>query len=153
MIEQESSCGNCCTCCTTLSIKADDGFYKDKPAGETCEYVANNQCSIHEDRFSLCRKYECFWLQLAKKVDGGFPVIWRPDNLGIIITPKPELEKDNKIPLYLRETYKGANDLSRPELKSFLDTIVRLSRKQKKEWEMYLIPFDSEGYGRKLIVN
>jgi len=152
MIEQESSCGNCYACCTTLSIKASDGFYKDKPAGETCKYVANNQCSIHEDLFSLCRRYECFWLQLAKK-GGSIPVAWRPNNLGVIITPRPKLEKDNKIPLYLKEIYKGANDWSRPELKSFLDTIVRLSRKQKKEWEMYLIPFGSEEYGRKLIVN
>jgi Fe-S-cluster containining protein len=154
MIERESKCGDCCVCCTALIVYA-NSFFKTKPAGETCKYVANNQCSIYKDRPSVCKPYECFWLQLTKKVDGGSPIIWRPNNLGALVTPKPELEKDNKIPLCFNEIYKNAIDLNdpSPELKSFLDMIFTLEKKQKKRWEMYLIPFGSEGCGNKINVN
>jgi hypothetical protein len=120
-----SLCGECHVCCLVLDIKKSDGFYKDKPIGELCKYVANNQCSIYENKPSVCSKFKCFWLQAAESIK-DLPEIWRPDFSNIIVTSH---NIDDKPLVKIIEVKAGSIDLSRPG-HPFFDFIYGVVEKQ-----------------------
>lgn len=127
-------CGECNVCCSALRIDKDEIHWKygDKAAGQPCEKLENGQCSIYKERPGTCKRYECLWLQLSKKVD-GVALNWRPDNLGILVSTK--LKEDGKLHFNIKELHKGAFDLNNitPQLDGFLSVLFKLTSQQKEE--------------------
>lgn len=94
----ERTCGTCTLCCKLFPVPP-----LDKPAGKWCPHVVQGRgCGIHETRPSLCRAFDCQWIEnldlgpewkpeyckfvlsiypgtnsLAVTVDPGFPANWR----------------------------------------------------------------------------
>ena len=148
-MEYGKLCGNCYVCCEAPKIKLSDGFYEDKPEGVRCKYVVRDKCSIYKSRFEVCKKYECFWLQAAQELKGGMPIVWRPRNLGVCVTPQMA---EGKNVLFVKELYDGAVDLKnlRSEVRDFLNFMDRWTTTRKRKWELYLVPFGTDqGYQLK----
>jgi hypothetical protein len=136
-----SLCGECYVCCLVLDIKKSDGFYKDKPVGELCKYVADNQCSIYENRPSVCVKFKCFWLQASEKLN--VPVFWRPDFSDIIVTSHDIVDNPT---VKITELKAGIVDLGGPG-HSFLDFIYETVEKQNPKPTIMIKP-----YGKKISI-
>lgn len=92
------SCGTCSHCCTVLRVDE-----LAKPAGVDCVHQCGGArgCGIHETRPTICRGYECLWLQ------GGLEDAERPDMIGGIV----DLETVGVgLRLGIREVRRGAFD-------------------------------------------
>lgn len=74
-------CGDCNICCIETSIIEKD---LEKPRFVPCKHLCTNGkgCSIYNDRFTICREYECGW-KLGLGNDNQ-----RPDKSGIILDIK-----------------------------------------------------------------
>lgn len=92
-------CGTCSHCCTVLRVDE-----LAKRAGRNCEHQRGEAgCAIHATRPSICRAYECLWLQ------GGLEDDERPDQTGGIV----DLETTGiGLRLGIREVRPGAFDES-----------------------------------------
>jgi len=147
-MEYGKSCGDCYVCCESPKIKLSDGFYTNKPEGVICKYVEDDKCSIYENRFDVCKKYECFWLQAAQELKAGLPIAWRPRNLGVCVTPQ---RAEGKNVLFVKEIYKGAADIANPksEVNRFLQFIYNWTKTRQRKWEIYLVSFGTDR-GHKL---
>jgi hypothetical protein len=93
------SCGTCSHCCTVLRVDE-----LRKPAGIDCIHQRGEHgCGIHATRPTICRGYECLWLQ------GGLEDDERPDATGGIV----DLETVGVgLRLGIREIRRGAFDAS-----------------------------------------
>ena len=93
------SCGTCSHCCTVLRVDE-----LGKRAGLDCVHQRGEHgCGIHLTRPSICRRYECLWLQ------GGLEDAERPDATGGIV----DLETVGAgVRLGIREVRRGAFDES-----------------------------------------
>ena len=124
-------CNGCTACCTALKIN--DTFWgpEGKPAGKPCEKISEVGCSIHEDesRPYICGSYSCFWRQF--KIKKGCSEEWRPDKLGIIVSPAHDKEK-NTFYFKVEEVREGALvlDNSKTELIELLKLVFSLSKDQ-----------------------
>jgi len=76
-MENKNECGECTLCCTLLNVPL-----LNKPAGTPCEHLCDTGCSIYEERFAPCRKFECAWLK------SNANVALRPNNCGVIFFEK-----------------------------------------------------------------
>ena len=90
-------CGTCSHCCTVLRVDE-----LAKHAGSDCVHQRGDAgCTIHATRPSICRAYECLWLQ------GGLEDDERPDQTGGIV----DLETTGiGLRLGIREVRPGAFD-------------------------------------------
>jgi hypothetical protein len=88
--ELSKSCGDCTACCSgNLSGEAHGHkFYKGRP----CFFVRKTGCSIYEDRpENPCKSFRCGYL-----VHPFFPEWMRPDQCGVIATPRLHLYKEGE---------------------------------------------------------
>ena len=92
-------CGPCSHCCSVLRVDE-----LDKRAGVDCVHQRGSAgCAIHPERPSICRAYECLWLQ------GGLEDDERPDQTGGIV----DLETTGiGLRLGIREVQPGAFEQS-----------------------------------------
>lgn len=92
-------CGACSLCCSVLRVDE-----LGKRAGVDCVHQRGREgCAIHATRPSICRAYECLWLQ------GGLEDAERPDRTGGVV----DLETTGiGLRLGIREVRRGAFDES-----------------------------------------
>ncbi|WP_156942198.1 hypothetical protein [Hyphomonas adhaerens] len=88
-------CGDCSACCTHLTIRTPEF---QKPEGIACEHCANPGCGIYEERFPVCREWQCLWKHI-----GAMPEEARPDKLKIIFS----LQRPNDPPHPFAKLYIG----------------------------------------------
>ncbi len=95
----DRECGTCSHCCSVLRVDE-----LGKRAGLDCVHQRGQAgCAIHAERPSICRAYECLWLQ------GGLEDDERPDRTGGIV----DLETTGiGLRLGIREVRPGAFDES-----------------------------------------
>ena len=90
------SCGECTACCSGLLSGVAHGhvFYPGRP----CFFKAKSGCSIYEDRpESPCKSYRCGYL-----IHPFFPEWMRPDQCGVIATPRIHSYKDGEETKYIQ---------------------------------------------------
>lgn len=79
------SCGGCTACCHTVPVSEIK-----LAAYQRCPHLAGAEsvkrgCSIYDRRPFSCRQWSCSWLI------GDLPDRFRPDRLGIVIDPLPDM--------------------------------------------------------------
>ncbi len=75
-----NSCGDCNACCKRAAIRFSEGV-KDKDT--LCSRYCNG-CTIYANRPSVCRDFNCLWLQAE------MPIELRPDHTGVMVYVKPD---------------------------------------------------------------
>ena len=142
-------CGKCTVCCTRHRIDKSEIFWKDgdKLAGETCEKLTDEQCSIYKDRPVTCRKYKCLWRQLVQTKE-EYPELWRPDNINVLVDTYYYKDRDESV-FAVKELKSGILNFSDldPIIDGFLKSVFAMNNKQKGKHLIVLYPFGSDkGY-------
>lgn len=99
-IGEINRCGTCDACCTALGI-ADDQLKKIE--GAPCEHLCASGCGIYETRPSVCRSFECQWLQI------GGSEKYRPDNSGLLCFSQ-QFHPAIGVAVQVTELFKGATE-------------------------------------------
>ena len=79
LLVPERQCGECQVCCEALRIEEAE---LKKPPGVACRFLGRG-CTIHANRFSVCRNWFCGW-RLQPQLDDS----WRPDRSGVLLVPE-----------------------------------------------------------------
>ena len=80
-LKRNRKCGPCNQCCTGTLQGDIYGHAMDK--GRACHFLGGEGCTIYEKRPTLCKQYECLWLQDDAT---NIPEWMRPDISKVIIT-------------------------------------------------------------------
>ena len=75
---EDRSCGECSVCCVVLNV--DTREFQKLPGVPCAHLCAKGGCSIHAERYPVCREYHCGWRYL-----GWLGEEWRPDKSGVLI--------------------------------------------------------------------
>lgn len=120
------ACGSCSLCCKLLDIPE-----LEKPASLMCRHFAKGAgCSIHADRPSPCRTFQCFWSTTPQ-----MPEEWRPSNAGFFVwTDAPDrliVEVDpNKPDAWRRSPYQQQiRSWPRYNAQQVLEVVVRIGQR------------------------
>jgi len=75
LIASTRQCGDCTLCCKMLYVSV-----YESPIGEYCKHcIPDNSCSIHEERHTLCRTFDCLWIKQTQ-----IPESYRPDRCHVL---------------------------------------------------------------------
>jgi len=69
-------CGDCTACCTYTTIDTPE---LKKAQGVTCEHCTATGCGIYENRYPVCRSWQCLWKHIPSMPDEA-----RPDRCGLM---------------------------------------------------------------------
>lgn len=84
---KKRECGPCFACCTVFPVDGLPEYDCQKPAGETCKWVTDNEearCGTYSNRPRVCGAYECLWIKDGRQSKRKLHAEFRPDELGII---------------------------------------------------------------------
>lgn len=107
-------CGTCTACCRVFAIPQ-----VAKPAGAWCQHcTVGVGCKIYEQRPTVCRDYECLWLQ-AKKRGERIADELRPDRSKVVIG-----QSTNQQIITATQMPGAAGAWQRPRMHEFLKMFV-----------------------------
>jgi len=138
-------CGKCNVCCTQYRVDKNEVFWKDEDRadGQTCEMLAEGQCSVYNKRPNACITFECLWLQLSKLID-DFPDEFRPDNLKLVVAVSHN-KKTSKVDFKIRELEEDILNFDSIDavLNRFLQIVFKVAAQQKMDSQVII-----ESFGR-----
>lgn len=76
---QDRDCRPCSECCSVLPIAHGHLNSNSKSHEIPCKWLGSSECRIHAQRFELCRRFKCAWLD-----DASWDQSWRPDLAGLL---------------------------------------------------------------------
>jgi len=124
----ERSCGSCSACCKVVRIEAED---LQKPAGVWCPNCRpGSGCAIYDRRPSVCRDYQCLWLDTRL-----LPEAYRPDRLKVMFSAElnPLTHRSGKICAVARSL--GGFDLyERPDVLRAIAAFIRAGLDVHLSW-------------------
>jgi hypothetical protein len=95
--ERDNPCGICRACCIIPELSEGDEY---KAPYTPCRHLCATGCGIYDKRPTVCRKFDCLWLESQRSNDPMHREL-RPDRCGAFLTRNSlAAESDERIEIH-----------------------------------------------------